>query len=92
MGYHGAEKLREKGEDTHNALINLARAAAADRDTIMTRSKTITDLATTITNLTQQLQQATVRINILKSTKEPETPTNKPPKWVDGKHIYDAGG
>ena len=90
-GYHGANNLRETGEDTHDALINLA-TAAADMDAMMKQSKTISKITATISNLTQQLQQATVRINTLKIPKEPETPTNRPPKWVDGKHICDAGG
>ena len=91
-GYHGANNLRETGEDTHDALINLVTPAAADRDKMMTQSKTITDLTVTIANLTQQLQQSTVRINTLMTTKVTETLTNRPPKWVDGKHIRDADG
>ena len=90
-GYHGAKTLRETGEDTQDDLINLATAAEVDRDTMMTQSTTIADLTATIANLIQQLQQATVRINTLKIPREPETPTNRPPKWVDGKHIRDAG-
>ena len=58
----------------------------------MTQIKTTTDLTPTITNLTQNLQQAMVRINTLKISKEPENQTNRLPKWVDGKHICDAGG
>ena len=34
-GYQGANNLRETGEDTHDALINLATAAVVDRDTMM---------------------------------------------------------
>ena len=84
--------LRETGEDTQDALINLVTAAAADRDTIINQSKKISDLTTTISNLTHQLQQVTARINTLKVLKELETPTNRLLKWVDGKHICDAGG
>ena len=62
--YNGAKNLQENGEDTHNALINLATAAAADSDTMMTQSKTIADLTATT----------------LKSTKVPETPTDRLPK------------
>ena len=43
-------------EDTHDALINLATAEAAERDTMMNQSKTITDLTYTTTNFTQKLQ------------------------------------
>ena len=90
-GYHDVNNLRETGEDTHDALIKLATAAAAYRDTMMTQSYTISDLTATTTNLTQQLQQATVVINTLRIPREPETPINSPPKWVDGKHMCDAG-
>ena len=37
-GYHDVNNLRETGEDTHDALIKLATAAAAYRDTMMTQS------------------------------------------------------
>ena len=79
-GYHGANNLQENEEDTHDALMKLATSAAADRDTIMTQSKTIVDLTATITNLTQKLQKATVKINTLKRTRAPDTPTDMPPK------------
>ena len=68
-GYHGANNPRETREDTHDALTKLATAAAADKDTMMTQIKTIYNLTAIIANLTQQLQQATVRINTLKITK-----------------------
>ena len=90
--YHGANNLQETGEDTHDALINLATAAAADRDTTTTQIKTTVYLTATITNFTQHIQKATVRINNLKITKLPETPTDRPLKWVNGKHICDVGG
>ena len=51
-GYHGANNLREMN-GTHYALINLAISAAADRDTMMTRCKTIADLTTKVAALTQ---------------------------------------
>ena len=89
-GYHGPNDLRETWEDTYYTLINLATEAATDRDTMMTQINTISDLTATIANLTQQLHQATMRVNTLKIPKEPETPTNRPPKWVDEKHIRDA--
>ena len=65
-GYHGKNNLRKTGEHTRDALINLATVAAEDKDTIMTQSKNIAALTTTIDNLTQQLQQAMVRINTTK--------------------------
>ena len=55
--YHGANYLREM-DGTHGALINLATAAAADRETMMYQCKTIANLTATITALNQQLQQA----------------------------------
>ena len=59
---------------------------------MITQSNTIADLTATIANLTQQIQKATVRINTLKITKVPETPKDRPPKWVNGKHISDTVG
>ena len=59
---------------------------------MMTQSNTISDLTGTISNLIQQLQQETVRINTLKILRETEPQKNRPPKWVDGKQIWDAGG
>ena len=91
-GYHGAKNFRETGKDTYDALINLEKVAAADRDMTMNQIKTIVELTATISNLKYQLQHATMRINTLNITKEPEPLTNRPPKWVDAKHICDAGG
>ena len=90
--YHSANNLIENGKDTHNVLINLDTVEEPDRDMIMTQSKTISDFTTTIANLTQKIWKATLRINIIKITKVPASPTNRPPVWVDGKHICDAGG
>ena len=56
-----------------------------------TQRKTILDLTVTIANLNQQLQQATVRINNLKITKVTYPLADRPHKWVNGKHIRDAG-
>ena len=89
-GYHSAKNFRETGKDTYDALINLEKVAAADRDMTMNQIKTIVELTATISNLKYQLQHATMRINTLSITKEPEPLTNRPPKWVNGKHIYDA--
>ena len=80
--YHGANNPRETGEDTHNDLIKLATAAASDRYTMMTHSRTISDLTATISNLTKQLHQTAVRINTLKIPKEPETLTNRPSGYM----------
>ena len=41
---------------THNALINLATVAAADRETMMLQCKTIADLTKTVAALTWKLQ------------------------------------
>ena len=45
-------------DGTHDSLINLAMAAAVDRYTMMTQSKTIADLTATVAALNQKLQQA----------------------------------
>ena len=42
-GYQGANNLREM-DGTYDALINLATAAAADSETMMSQCKTISDL------------------------------------------------
>ena len=70
----------------------MATAAAADRETMRTQSKTIADLTTTIANFNPQIKQATVKINTLNITRVPENPPDMPPKWVNGEHIRDAGG
>ena len=55
--YHRSNNLREM-YGTHDALINLATAAVADRETMMSQCKTIADLTTTVAVLTQKLQHA----------------------------------
>ena len=57
-GYHVAKNLREM-DGTHDALINLATAAAADRETMIAQCKTIANLIATFSALTQKLQQET---------------------------------
>ena len=59
---------------------------------MMTQSKTTSDFNSIIANFTQKIQQATVRINNPKIPRELETPIERTPKWVDWKHIRDAGG
>ena len=54
-GYHRAKILKEM-DGTHDALINLATAAAADRETMMSQCKTIADLTTSFAVLTQELR------------------------------------
>ena len=44
-------------DGTHDALINLATEAAAERETMMSQCKTIVDLTTNVAALTQKLQQ-----------------------------------
>ena len=56
-GYHGAKKLRDM-DGTHDANINLATSAVVDRETMMSQCKLITDLTTSVADLTHQLQQA----------------------------------
>ena len=92
VGYHGVNNLWETEEDTHDALMNLATVVAANRGMMMTHRKIIADLAATIYDLAQKLHKVTKKINTLKSTRVPETPPDRPPKWVNGKHICDAGG
>ena len=50
-GYHGANNLREM-DGTHDAIIHLATADAANRETM------IADFTASVAVLTQQLQQA----------------------------------
>ena len=78
-------------DGTHNALINPATAAAADIDTMMTQCKTIADLTTTVSALTQQPHQANVANNRGSGTPV-ERQGQANPKWVNGKHIRDVGG
>ena len=59
---------------------------------MMTQKKTIADLTVTMNNLAQKLQKAAVNINNLKRTSVPDTSPDRPPKWVNGKYICDAGG
>ena len=51
-GYHGANNIKEM-DGTHNALINLVTAAAADIETMMLQCKTISDLTKTVATLTR---------------------------------------
>ena len=56
-GNHIANKLREM-DGTHDALINLTTADAANRETMISQCKTIANLTATVATLTQQLHQA----------------------------------
>ena len=57
-GYHGANNIKDM-DGTHDALINLATADAAYRETMMSQCKNIADLTKTVAALTRQLQKAT---------------------------------
>ena len=89
-GYHGVNDMKDM-DGTHNAIINLAMAAAEDRETVMTQCKTIADLTKTLAALTQQLQQATTGNN-----RGPGLPVDRRSqansKWVNGKYLQDVGG
>ena len=78
-------------EGTHNALINLATEAASDRETMMSKCKTMANLAKNISALTKQLQQANTVYN-----RGSGIPVDRKgqanPKWVNGKHVCDVGG
>ena len=76
---------------THNALINLATAAAADRETMMSQCKTIADRTKTVAALTRQLQQATTGYN-RGSGMPVDREIQANPKWVNGKHVRDVRG
>ena len=60
--YHGVNNIKDM-DGTHYALINLAKAAAADRETIMPQCKTISDRTKTVAALTRQRQKATTGYN-----------------------------
>ena len=89
-GYPGANNLREM-DGMHDALINLATAAAADRKTMMLKCKTISDLTASIFALTHKLQQANTGYN-----RGYGIPVDRQgqanPKWVNRKHVRDVGG
>ena len=75
----------------HNSLINLATAAAEDRETIISQCKTIADLTETVAALTRQLQQATTGYN--RGSRLPVDKRSQANyKWVNGKHFRDVGG
>ena len=76
---------------THDALIDLATAAAADRETMMSQCKTISNITKTGATLTRQLQQATTEYNRgYGISVDRQSQTN--PKWVNGKHVRDVVG
>ena len=88
--YHGANNLREM-YGTHNALINLVTAAAANRETVMSQCKTIADLTLTLDALTQQLQKANA-VNNRGSGIPVDRQGRSNSNWVNGKHVRDIGG
>ena len=55
--YHGANNLRDM-DGMHDAIINLARTAVANRETMMSQCKIIVNLTATVAALTHELQQA----------------------------------
>ena len=75
----------------HDALINLATAAATDRETMLPQCKMISDLTAIVSALTQQLQKANAVQN-----RGYGIPVDRQgqanPKWVNGKHVCDIGG
>ena len=90
VGCHVENNLREMN-GTHDALINLVTADAANRETRMLQCKTITNLTASISALTQQLQQANTGYN--SGSRLPVEKQGKAkPKWVNGKHFRDVGG
>ena len=50
-------------DGTHNALINLATAAAADIETMMPQCKKIANLIATVAALTHKLHQESTAYN-----------------------------
>ena len=77
--------------ETHYALINLAMDPAADRETMMSKCKTISDFTKTIDALTRQLQQATTGYN-RGSGLPVDRQSQASYKWVNGKHFRGVGG
>ena len=76
---------------SHDDLINLAKADAANRETMMSQCKTISNLTASVAALTQKLQQANTGYN-----RGSGIPVDRQgqanPKWVNGKHVRDVGG
>ena len=89
-GYHGANNIKEM-DGTHDALINLATAAAEVREKMMSQCKNIADLTKTVATLTRKLQQATTGYN-RGSGLSVDRQSQANSKWVNGKHVRDVGG
>ena len=78
-------------DGTHNSLINLATAAAEDREKMRLQCKTIAKLTRNVAALNRQLQQATTENN--RVTRLPvDRRGQENYKWVNGKHFRDVGG
>ena len=77
-------------DGTHDALINPATAAVADRETMLSQCKTIANLTATVAALTQKIQQADAVYN-----RGYGIPVYKQgqanPKWVNGNRVCDVG-
>ena len=89
-GYHGANNIKYM-DGTHDALINLATAAAADRETMMLKCNTIAYLTKTVAALTRQLQKANTGYK-RGSGMSVDRHIQENPKWVNGKHVRYLGG
>ena len=78
-------------DGTHDAIINLSTAAAANREKMMAQCKTIANLTASVAALTQQLQKANIGYN-----RGSGIPVDRQGqanhKWVNRKHVRDIGG
>ena len=74
---------------SHDDLINLAKADAANIETMMSQCKTISNLTASVAALTQKLQQANTGYN-----RGSGIPVDRQgqanPKWVNGKLVSDV--
>ena len=93
-GYNSANAVvNEQLGQANEALVNMATAAASDREMMQLQATTIAEQMKTISELTQRIKDKDKEIANLRANKA--TPTaGIPPhqKWVNGKHIWDKGG
>ena len=78
-------------DGTHNALTNLATAAAEDIETMMSQCKTIADLTKTVAALTRHLRQATTGNNRVTAVPV-DRRSQENFKWVNREKLRDVRG